>query len=410
VGATGCVGDVRSRGSRVWAPPVASAMCGRAGIARRLHRPESCPKIPDFARGLNGQLSENPGSRALEERAQPLGNSQRRIRVLENDRFSLIELDADQHLESLASEARAGLTATPKRIPCRFFYDEIGSQIFEEICEQPEYYLTRAESEILRDRAEDVARRYSLPISLVELGSGSSTKTRLLIEALLREHGSLSYVPIDISPSVLEASALQLLDDYKHLEIHAIAGDYQDGLHRIRRDTQRPKLILWLGSSIGNLDRPSAEEFVSKLRGGMNLEDRLLLGIDLRKDRDVLESAYDDSSGVTARFNRNLLARINRELGGRFDPETFDFRATYDEVEGNVVSFLRSRRDQTVRIEGLGLDVEFAAGETIHTENSFKYSWAEIEALARCTGFAVEEHWLDAGNRYSVNLFAPVST
>jgi dimethylhistidine N-methyltransferase len=310
-------------------------------------------------------------------------------------------------MESLASEARAGLTATPKRIPCRFFYDEVGSQIFEEICELPEYYLTRAESEILRDRAEDVARRFSLPISLVELGSGSATKTRLLIEALLREHGSLSYIPVDISPSALEASALQLLDDYKRLEIRAIAGEYQDGLRRIRRDSQRPKLILWLGSSIGNLDRSSAERFVSNLRGGMNLEDRLLLGIDLRKDRSVLESAYDDSRGVTARFNRNLLARINRELGGHFDVETFDFQAIYDEAGGKVISHLRSQRDQTVRIDDLGLDVEFAAGETIHTENSFKYSWAEIDVLARCTGFALEEHWLDAKNRYSVNLFAP---
>jgi L-histidine N-alpha-methyltransferase len=329
--------------------------------------------------------------------------------LLENTRFSLVELNTDQHLGLLASEVRAGLTATPKRIPCRFFYDEAGSQIFEEICELPEYYLTRAESEILRDRAQDVAQRFSLPISLVELGSGSSTKTRLLIEALLGEYNSLSYIPIDISPSVLEASALQLLDDYKHLEIRAIAGEYQDGLRRIRSETQRPKLILWLGSSIGNLDRPSAERFVSDLRGGMNLEDRLLLGIDLRKDREVLESAYDDSSGVTARFNRNLLARINRELGGHFDPETFDFQATYDEVGGNVVSQLRSRRDQTVRIEDLGLDVAFRAGETIHTENSYKYSQAEIDALAGCTGFVVEEHWLDAKNRFSANLFAPVS-
>jgi dimethylhistidine N-methyltransferase len=329
--------------------------------------------------------------------------------MIQNARFSLIELDTDQHLESLASEVRAGITAKPKRIPCRFFYDEVGSQIFEEICELPEYYLTRAESEILRNRAEDLARHFSLPISLVELGSGSSTKTRLLIEALLREHGSLSYIPVDISPRVLEASALQLLDDYKRLEIRAIAGEYQDGLRRIRHEPQRPKLILWLGSSIGNLDRPSAERFVSNLRGGMNLEDRLLLGIDLRKDRNVLESAYDDSRGVTARFNQNLLERINRELGGQFDPETFDFEATYDEVGGKVVSHLRSRRAQTIRIEDLGLDVAFAAGETIHTENSFKYSWAEIDALARCAGFALEEHWLDAKNRYSVNLFAPAS-
>ena len=329
--------------------------------------------------------------------------------MLQNNRFSLVDLNTDQHLESLASEVRAGLTATPKRIPCRFFYDEAGSQIFEEICELPEYYLTRAESEILRDRAQEVAQRFSLPISLVELGSGNSTKTRLLIEALLPEYGSLTYIPIDISPSVLEASALQLLDDYKQLEIRAIAGEYQDGLRQIRPEPQRPKLILWLGSSIGNLDRASADRFVSTLRDAMNPEDRLLLGIDLRKDREVLESAYDDSSGVTARFNRNLLVRINRELGGHFDSEAFDFQAIYDEVEGNVVSQLRSRRDQTVRIEDLGLEVAFAAGETIHTENSFKYSRAEIDVLARNTGFAVEEHWLDTKSRFSVNLFAPIS-
>ncbi len=356
-----------------------------------------------------GQLSDDPGLRARAGLKQQPGGNPRRIPVFQSARFSLIELDTDRLLESLASEVRAGLTAIPKRIPCRFFYDEVGSQIFEEICELPEYYLTRAESEILRDRAEDVARRYSRPILLVELGSGSSTKTRLLIEALLREHGALSYVPVDISPSALEASALQLLDDYKRLEVRAIAGEYQDGLRRIRRDTQRPKLILWLGSSIGNLDRQSTERFVSNLRGGMNLQDRLLLGIDLRKDREVLESAYDDSSGVTARFNRNLLERINRELGGQFDSETFDFHAAYDEVGGRVVSHLRSRREQTVRIEDLDLDVEFAASETIHTENAFKYSPTEIDALARCTGFALEEHWLDAQNRYSVNLFAPIS-
>ncbi len=324
-------------------------------------------------------------------------------------RFSLVELDTETHLASLAFEVRAGLTATPKRIPCRFFYDEVGSGIFEEICELPEYYLTRAETEILRDRAGAIARCFSEPVALVEFGSGSSTKTRLLIEALLEHCGSLSYIPVDISASMLQTTALQLLDDYKRLEIRAIAAEYQDGLRRLRTDVTKAKLVIWLGSSIGNLDRPGAARFLSRLRRGMNRSDRLLLGIDLRKNREVLESAYDDSSGVTARFNRNLLERINRELGGQFDSETFDFHATYDDAGGRVVSHLRSRRDQTVRIEDLGLDVEFAAGETIHTENSFKYSWAEIDALARCTGFAVEEHWLDAKNRYSVNLFAPIS-
>jgi dimethylhistidine N-methyltransferase len=285
----------------------------------------------------------------------------------------------------------------------------VGSQIFEEICELPEYYLTRAESEILRRRADAIAQHFAGPLALVELGSGSSTKTRLLIEALLERHGALSYVPVDISASMLEASALQLLDDYKRLEIRAIAAEYQDGLRRLSANLPEAKLIIWLGSSIGNLSRPDAARFLSGLRSGMNPSDRLLLGIDLRKNPTLLESAYDDSSGVTARFNRNLLERINRELGGQFDPEAFDFQASYDEIEGNVISRLRSRRDQVVRIEDLDLDVAFAEGEAIHTENSFKYSRAEIDELARRTGFAVEDQWLDAENRFSVNVFAPAS-
>ena len=206
-------------------------------------------------------------------------------------RFSLIELDATTQRASLASEVRAGLTATHKRILCRFFYDERGSLIFEEICELPEYYLTRAESEILRHRADAIARCFAEPIALVELGSGSSTKTRLLIEALLDQHGGLSYLPVDISTSMLEASALELLDDYKRLEIRAIAAEYQDGLRRVRADTPEAKLIIWLGSSIGNLDRPGAARFLSGLRSNLNPGDRLLLGIDLRKNRETLESA-----------------------------------------------------------------------------------------------------------------------
>ena len=322
-------------------------------------------------------------------------------------RFSLVELDTETHLASLAFEVRAGLTATPKRIPCRFFYDEVGSRIFEEICELPEYYLTRAESEILQHRAGAIARRFAEPIALVELGSGSSTKTRLLIEALLEHHGALSYVPVDISASMLEAPALQLLDDYTRLEIRAIAAEYQDGLRRLRADIPEAKLIIWLGSSIGNLDRPGAARFMSRLRSGMNSSDHLLLGIDLRKNREVLESAYDDSSGVTARFNRNLLERINWELGGHFDPQAFDFRATYDEASGAVESHLLSRQEQLVGIDALDLRVRFGAGEAIHTESSYKYSLEEIDSLARSANFELLEHWRDSANRFSVNLFAP---
>ena len=195
-------------------------------------------------------------------------------------------------------------------------------------------------------------------------------------------------------------------DDYKRLEIRAIAAEYQDGLRRLRADVTEAKLVIWLGSSIGNLDRPSAARFMAGLRSGLNSSDRLLLGIDLRKDRDVLECAYNDSSGVTARFNRNLLERINRELGGHFDPQAFDFRASYDEARGTVESHLLSRTDQLVEIDDLGLRVRFSAGEAIHTESSYKYSLEEIESLARSANLELREHWLDSERRFSVNLFA----
>ncbi len=282
-------------------------------------------------------------------------------------RFSLTELDTDQHLASFASEVREGLTATPKRIPCRFFYDDIGSELFEKICELPEYYLTRAEREILEARSREIAELFTEPIALVELGSGSSTKTRLLIDSLLGCHGALSYVPVDISAGILESTSRELLAEYDRLEIRAIAGEYHEGVHHMRGDSTRPKLVIWLGSTIGNLDRDEAERFIVDLAEDLYGGDRLLLGIDLRKERHILEAAYDDAAGITARFNHNLLERINRDLGGRFDPTTFQFRAVYDEQSGAVDSSLTSRCDQRVRIEALDVEIAFAAGESIRT-------------------------------------------
>jgi len=322
-------------------------------------------------------------------------------------RYSLLELDSERHLASFAEEARAGLSATPKTLPCRFFYDDIGSDLFEQICELPEYYLTRAESEILQRRAGEIAEAFSEPIAMVELGSGSSTKTRLLIDALLEHHGSLSYVPVDISSNILEASSLELLQEFERLEIRAIAGEYQDGLRRLRSYSERPKLVIWLGSTIGNLDRRSAVQFVEGLRAGLGADDRVLLGIDLRKDRNTLEDAYNDAAGLTSQFNVNLLERINRELGGEFDPSLFEFVARYDPVSGSVDSYLVSRIEQAVAIDAIGLEVHFDANETIHTESSVKYSFAEIDELAERTGLRVTDRWLDAQRRFSVNLFAP---
>jgi dimethylhistidine N-methyltransferase len=313
---------------------------------------------------------------------------------------------------SFAADVRRGLTARPKWLSCRFFYDGEGSRLFERICALPEYYLTRAEDGILAQHADEIAAAVPAGATLVELGSGSAAKTRRLIAALLRRRGTLRYAPIDIARRPLEESARRLLDEFASLEIHALAGEYRDGLRRLdavrRTDGRdRPQLILWLGSSVGNFERPEAAAFLAQVRATMGPDDRLLVGVDLRKARAVLESAYDDAGGVTARFNKNLLDRINRELGGRFDLRSFDHRAVYDEDAGRVQMYLVCRREQAVPIEALGLRVPLAAGEAIHTENAYKYSCQEIRALAAAAGLAVERQWLDEGRRFSESLLRP---
>ncbi len=328
-----------------------------------------------------------------------------RTRSTASRRYTLI--DAAPREESLADAVAAGLARRPRSIPCRFLYDELGSKLFEEICDLPEYYLTRAERSILASRAGRIAARFDRPIVLAELGSGSSAKTRLVIEACLAHHGRLRYLPVDISRSMLEASSLELLERYEALEIHAIASELRTGLQHVGRETSRPKLILWLGSSVGNLTRDEAASFLGRVRGSMTAADALLIGIDLRKRRAVLERAYDDAAGVTARFTLNLLERINRELGARFDLRAFRHQAVYHEEEGRVEIQIVSRRRQRVAIEALDLEIDLAPDEGIHAEDSFKYSLAEIDDLAAAAGMRVEERWLDRGKRFSLNLFAP---
>ena len=323
-------------------------------------------------------------------------------------RFALTQSDPDAHHDSFADAVAEGLSGTPKTLPCRFLYDAVGSEIFEEICDLPEYYLTRAEREVLDRHADDIAQQFEQDVILAELGSGSSTKTRLLIEAFLRRQPKLRYVPVDISPTMLEDTAQSLLDDYHHLEIHAIASEYQEGLRHVRRETERAKVIAWLGSNVGNFDRKAAAGFLRTMREAMAPRDRVLIGIDLRKQREILERAYDDAAGVTARFNLNLLARINRELGGNFVIEQFAHEANWREDEGRVELGLRSLCAQTVRIEALDTTVRFEAGEWLHTEDSFKYSLEEIDALCAAAGLEATKRWTDAEGRYTLNWLRPV--
>ncbi|MCA1630869.1 MAG: L-histidine N(alpha)-methyltransferase [Acidobacteria bacterium] len=326
---------------------------------------------------------------------------------------------------AFAEDVRRGLTSHPKRLFPKYFYDELGSLLFEAICKLPEYYLTRAEDEILSRHADEIAKLAcegldeflfhdeasrdapkSEPVTLVEFGSGSSAKTRRVVEALLRRQQSLLYVPIDISHTALEAGAHALLDEYPRLRVEAYAGDYDAALARLGegREERGRTLALFLGSNVGNFEAAEAGAFLRRVRGVLSAGDALLVGADLKKDAAILEAAYDDPLGVTAAFNLNLLARINRELGADFDPRNFRHVARYDESAGRVEMYVESKRAQTVRVRALGLEVGFAAGERVHTENSHKYDAAQLSDLARGAGFVAARAWRDEANLFSSNL------
>ena len=307
-------------------------------------------------------------------------------------------------LAGLADDVRKGLTSQQKRFLPKYFYDELGSQLFEAICLLPEYYLTRAENEILTRYADEIAGAVDGQKTLVEMGSGSASKTRLVIEALLRSQPELLFMPVDISFSALESSSRILLQSYPRLSIEGFAADYFAGLAELGKKQRRRTLALFLGSNISNFDAEEALRFLKAMRRVLREGDALLLGVDLKQDPAVLEAAYNDALGVTSAFNLNVLARINRELGGGFDLRNFQHKAFYNESAGRIEIYIESLVNQRVRIEKLELEVEFAAGELIHTENSYKYDRAGIEALASATGFEHSRMWLDSQERFSSNL------
>jgi len=288
-----------------------------------------------------------------------------------------------------------------------YFYDEKGSQLFEAICELPEYYLTRAEAEILTSRAAEIVSAAGENLELVELGSGSATKTRIIIDALLSRQSELLYRPIDISRAALDDSAATLGVAYPRLTIEGVEGEYAEGIRRLGEAANAPRLILFLGSNIGNMSPDEAVTFLTAIRRNVRDVDNMLIGMDLRKDAAVLESAYDDSQGVTAAFNMNVLERVNRELAGDFDLAAFRHSARYDADEGRVEMHLVSEQAQEVDIARLGLTVRFEQRETIHTENSYKYAPDQIDDIARRAGWSVRHRWLDQAAQFSVNLFTP---
>jgi L-histidine Nalpha-methyltransferase len=303
-----------------------------------------------------------------------------------------------------ADDVRRGLALQPKQLFPKYFYDELGSQLFEAICLLPEYYLTRAENEILTRYADEIIVLTGRPNRVIEMGSGSASKTRLIIEALLRSQPDLLFIPVDISASALESSSRILLQSYPRLRIEAYAAEYFDGLAELTKGQPGRTLALFLGSNISNFEPAEASAFLRAMRKVLRADDALLLGADLKKDKKILEAAYNDSLGVTAAFNLNLLARINRQLGADFDLRAFQHRAIYNEASSRIELYVESLRAQTIAFTKLGLEVFLAEGELIHTENSYKYDLKDIATLATETGFICGHTWLDQQERFSSNL------
>jgi len=320
-------------------------------------------------------------------------------------RLAIIAGPQPREQASFADDVRAGLSASSKHLSSKYFYDELGSALFDAITVLPEYYLTRAEAEILREWGWEMVRALGNPIEFIELGSGSAIKTRVLIEEALRVQRTLRYSPIDISSEALRASAQTLVASYPSLNVTAYAADYFTilGTEHLRRESR--VMALFMGSNIGNYEPGEAQKLLRGIAASLKPGDGLLLGADLKKDPRVLEMAYDDPTGVTAAFNKNLLGRINRDLGGHFDLHDFRHVARYDANSGAVRSCLESGRAHDVRIDALDLTVTFDSGEAIHTESSYKYSMADIASLGSRAGFRMERTWTDPQERFSVNLF-----
>jgi len=306
--------------------------------------------------------------------------------------------DAHPGTAGLREEVIAGFTRRPRMLPPKFFYDERGSELFDQICEQPEYYQTRTEMAILRNALPDLVRRVGAECLLVELGSGASRKVRLLLEGL-RPGG---YMGVDISREFLLSSTELLAHDYPWLEVHAACVDFSRRLDIPHVDDTMHKVAFFPGSSIGNFDPVDAQRLLGDIGQMVGGGGHLLIGVDLKKNVGTLNAAYNDAAGVTAEFNLNLLRRIRAELDSDIDPASFDHYAFYNPLLGRIEMHLISRCRQRVRIEGH--DFDFEHGEGIHTENSYKYTASEFAALAAEAGFRQEALWCDPDGLFSVQL------
>ena len=321
------------------------------------------------------------------------------------ERLSYYEPSKNKSQKTFAQELSISIRQKQKAINPKFFYDQKGSQLFEKICALPEYYLTRTEISILKQIDGKIQSYLDGNFRLVELGSGSSQKTRLLIDMLTRLQKHVEYFPIDIS-KILKTSSVALQSDYKKLHITGIIDSYENGLEFVKNYDNMKNLIIFLGSSFGNFDPEDGIKFLQKINSSMKKGDLFLIGLDLVKDKDVLCRAYNESQGITAQFNLNVLSRINSELGGNFDTSKFVHHTVYNENLNKIELYLRSLSKQTVEISNADLMLEIDEDELIHTENSHKYTISQIKQMFTITGYQIKDMWNDDNRYYSLVLLS----
>jgi L-histidine Nalpha-methyltransferase len=324
---------------------------------------------------------------------------------------NLMNTSPTPELSHFAEDVLRGLTSVPKHLSSKYFYDDEGTRLFQEIMHLPEYYPTRAEMKIFTEQTNAICKAFThkgSAIDLIELGAGDGTKTAVLIDYFLKHDVDFTYAPIDISQEANDALSARFREKFPDLRINPHTGDYFKVLDTLRNGSDRRKIVMFLGSNIGNFQRDRAVDFFRHLRTVLNENDRLFTGFDMQKDPRVIVQAYDDPRGVTAAFNLNLLRRINRELGGDFDLTKFSHYAQYRPVECAARSFLISREKQTVTIKALNRSFELEQWEPIFMEISQKYTRAMIEELATESGFAIETEFFDEINFYTDSLWRPV--
>ena len=317
-------------------------------------------------------------------------------------------IDNNQFLKDFKNDVLKGLSNSNKSLPCKYIYDEEGSKLFKKITKLPEYYVTRSEFQVFSESGDFFGNLLkNLTCNIVEFGVGDGQKTRILLKHLTQNKIVFRYYPIDISSSAMDDLINSLKRDFKNLDSNGLVADYSCDLTCLRNMKTGTNLVLFLGSNIGNMNFNQSISFLRRLRESLNLGDYLLIGFDLKKDATTLQNAYNDSQGISEKFNKNLLNRINIELGGNFDLNLFSYLSIYDLKEGAIVSKLVSKKQQIVKISSLNKVFSFTKGETIHTESSYKYNQNDIQHLAKKSGFSIIESLYDKHHFFTNSLWQP---